>query len=336
MRLTTTILAILMTTIAFSQPTLTSENHALKDGIHNPMTLCEYADPGIAGADVIWDFSELVVKKEFTGHIDAVISHQNFNNANTLLEEFGSKFFFSIDDQSINQVGYTSKNGKSRIEYSEPFEKMRFPLSFENFHSKSFGGVYLMDNKQIGDITGNGTIDADAWGKLILPNNSVYENTLRVKSSKSYTSTFTNSEQFVEITTHRWYNSLHRYPLLVLTEIKTTTSKNENISYQAAYNNNAVSAIDAPVFDANSLEVYPNPAENNLFLSLTTQIATGAKIAIFDITGKNVFLEVDYPLNAGTNQISLSDEIIDLKAGTYLLSVTIDNQTETRELSIMD
>ncbi len=337
MKLTTTIFAILLTSIAIAQPTLTFENHALKGGIDNPMTLCEYAEPGIAGADVVWDFSDLVVKNMFTGHINAVISHANFNDANTLLEEFGSQFFFSIDDQSINQVGYSSKDGKSQIEYTEPFEKMRFPLSFENFHSKNFGGVYLLNEKQIGTITGNGSIDADAWGKLVLPNNSVYENTLRVKSIKTYTTEFANSEQNVEITTYRWYNSLHRYPLLVLTEIKTSNGSNENISHQAAYNNNAISAVaDVTVFEANNLEVYPNPVQNELYLNISSQLATDAKIAIFDITGKNVFLQVDYPLNMGNNQISLSDEIIDLKPGTYLLNVTINNQTETRKLSIME
>lgn len=327
--------AIILTTIVFGQPTLTYDTHALKDGVHNPMTLCEYIEPGIAGADVVWDFSSLVAKKEFTGHINGAFDNP-FAEANTELEEFGTSFFFKIDNVRVLQVGYSSKDGKSTIEYTEPFEKMKFPFAYSDYSSKDFGGVYKVNGTQVGEITGDGTIEADAWGKLILPNNSIYENTLRVKTTKTYKTQFSSSEQNVEIITYRWYNDLHRYPLLVLTEYKTiNSSSSENVSYQAAYNNNAVHTSDIPSFKLDeNISVYPNPAEDYMKVNIYSENNTNAHLVIYDITGKKVFINSDYSISQGSNEISLDDEISTLKSGTYLLSVTMNNNTVVREFSL--
>ncbi len=328
--------AIFLTTIVFGQTTLTYDNHALKDGIHNPMTLCEYADPGIAGTDVVWDFSKLVAKQEFTGHINNALNRPVISDATTELEEFGTSFFFKIDDESILQVGYASKDGKSIVEYSEPFEKMRFPFAFSDHYSKNFAGTYKVNDTKIGEIDGKGSIEADAWGKLILPNNSVYENTLRVKTTKTYKTQFSNSEQNVEIVTYRWYNNINRYPLLVLTEYKTISNSNENVSYQAAYNNNAVHAL---AVSSNSMDenvaVYPNPAENFMKVKIFAENASLARLTIFDITGKKVFVNADYNLSQGNNEITLYNEISSLKSGTYLLNISMNNKSIVREISIM-
>lgn len=327
--------AIFLTATVFGQPTLTYDIHALKDGVHNPMTLCEYIEPGIAGSDVVWDFSALVAKKEFTGHINQVMSNP-FADANTELEEFGTSFFFKINSESVLQVGYTSKNGKSTIEYTNPFEKMKFPFAYSDYSTKSFGGVYKLNGTQIGEISGNGSIEADAWGKLILPNNTSYENVLRVKTTKAYTTKFSSSEQKVEIITYRWYNNTHRYPLLVLTEYKTLNSSSvENVSYQAAYNNNAVRVTDIPSYQLDeNISVFPNPAEDYLKVSIYSENATTAHLNIYDITGKKVYINSDYSISQGDNEISLDNEISDLRSGTYLLSITMNNNTVVREISL--
>jgi hypothetical protein len=326
--------AIFLTTIVFGQPTLTYDIHALKEGVHNPMTLCEYIEPGLAGTDVVWDFSALVAKKEFTGHINNVLNNP-FADANTELEEFGTSFFFKIDNEQILQVGYKSKNGKSTIEYTNPFEKMKFPFAYSDYSSKNFGGVYKLDGAQIGEISGSGSIEADAWGKLILPNNTTYENVLRVKTTKTYTTKFSSSEQNVEIITYRWYNNAHRYPLLVMTEYKNLNSKSTNTSYQAAYNNNAVQVTDIPSYKLDeNISVFPNPAEDYLKVSIYSENATSAHLNLYDITGKKVFVNTDYPISQGNNEISLDDEISDLKSGTYLLSITMNNNTVVREISL--
>jgi hypothetical protein len=328
--------AILLTTIAFGQPTLTYDSHALKDGIHNPMTLCEYIDPGNAGTDVVWDFSKLVAKQQFTGHINNALSKPIFSDATTELEEFGTSFFFKIDDESVLQVGYASNNGKSIVQYDEPFEKMRFPFAFSDHYSKNFAGSYKVNGTRVGEINGNGSIEADAWGKLILPNNSVYENTLRVKTTKSYKTEFSNSEQNVEIVTYRWYNSINRYPLLVLTEYKTISNSNENISYQAAYNNNAVHALAVSSNSINEhVDVYPNPVKDFIKVKIYAEKASQAQLSIFDITGKKIFVNVDYNLSQGDNEITLYNEVTSLRSGTYLLNISMGNQSIVREISVM-
>ena len=109
-----------------AQPTLTSKTHALLPGEDNPMTLCKYLDPGIAGSNTTWDFSKLEVIEKFTGSVNSVIADNNFSSADVVLDEFGTSFFFKSDENSLEQVGYTSKDTKTVVQYTRPFQKMVF------------------------------------------------------------------------------------------------------------------------------------------------------------------------------------------------------------------
>lgn len=319
------------------QPVLSYENHRLLPGVDNPMTLCEYMQPGQGGAEVIWDFSDIKAKNEFVGRIVTSYNENEFEDANTRLVEFKTSFFFDINESGIYQVGYASEDGKTQVKYQQPFEKLRFPFTYENNYTTDFAGEYLFNSKKIGDVTGGGAIEADAWGDLILPNNKLYENTLRVKTIKNYTITYSNNNiSSVEILTYRWYNSMHRYPLLVLTEYKTTSGTSERINYQAAYNNNAVSAPSNIIevgFDQ-LVNVYPNPAEDELYIDITSNRQTIAYISIIDVTGKVVVNEKVQPLIVGKNVVNLTDELQTLKAGAYILQIRKDNEIINKEIAV--
>jgi hypothetical protein len=334
-------LFIIITSVAFmqlitAQPTLKKETHALLPGSENPMTLCKYIEPGFKGNNATWDFSKLEPIEKFTGTINEVYENEFFSSANVDLEEFGSHYYFFSDENKIKQVGYSSKDNKTIVKYSQPYEKMVFPLSLGELHNCTFAGNYMFDGKELGIIKGNGLIEADAWGTIILPNNSIYQNTLRVKSIKSYSLAFgVESSQEVEIITYRWYNNFHRYPLLVLTEYTTKSGSNTSINYQAAYNNNAVSLLESPV-EENSLVVYPNPAYSDLYLNYSSNSKQTATISIFDISGKIVFELKPLDILPGENYIPLSTEEMKCKPGTYLLNFTIDEKTISEEIIITE
>ncbi|MBN1118801.1 MAG: T9SS type A sorting domain-containing protein [Bacteroidales bacterium] len=305
-----------------AQPTLTKQNHSLMAGEDNPMTLCEYTSPGINGADVVWDFSGLVVTKTFTGHVNMTNGGAEFPRATTALEEFGANFYFEENDNELIQLGYISENKKTVITYNQPFVKMQYPFNFgDNIHGV-FGGDYFYNNKEIGQIDGTSSVEADAWGTLLLPNAKEYPNTLRVKTVKNYTLKFTSSSQDVEIATYRWYNSIHRYPLLVLTEITTTTGNNKSVKFQAAYNNNAVSAIDDILaVNSESISLYPNPSEGELYLTFSAEQASQVQLTIFDVVGKQLHNNTSVNLVQGMNTISLTDVVDGFKPGTYILKL---------------
>lgn len=56
--------------VLLAQPTITFEKHALIPGEINQMVLVEFLEPGNAGDNQVWDFSELKVKTDFEGAIN--------------------------------------------------------------------------------------------------------------------------------------------------------------------------------------------------------------------------------------------------------------------------
>lgn len=317
-----------------AQPVISYSNHALLPGENNPMTLCNYTSPGNGGINVSWDFKNLVAVEQFTGLVNMVVADNNFSEANVELEEFGTSFFFKSDENSIQQVGYASKDERTIITYAQPYEKMVFPLNYGDVRNCTFSGTYTFDGQPIGEVTGTGTIEADAWGTIILPNNKVYENTVRVKSVKSYTVTFnSNTLQDVEVVTYRWYNNYHRYPLLVLTEYTTISNNNTSKNYQSAYNNNAITGIDSPGMEAanGAIKLYPNPAETELNLYFISSTEKTIQVKFFDISGKEILLMQEINIAQGENIISFSKEIAAFKPGSYVLKIISDNKTDTRE-----
>lgn len=321
---------------AFTQPTLTYENHRLLAEADNPMTLCEYMEPGISGAEMAWDFSQIMAKNDFVGRIISAYNEDEFKDANTELIEFTTSFFFNINEAGIYQVGYASQDNKTQVKYEQPFEKLRFPFTYQDNYATGFSGNYKYKGKLIGDIVGNAVVEADAWGELKLPNETVYKNSVRVKTEKNYTITYSpSSSTTVEILTYRWYNDAHRYPLLVLTEYKTTTNSIENVSYQAAYNINAVNSSGLNnVLLAEQVIVFPNPTHEALSLNIDAGEYQTVKLGIIDVTGKVIINDFDVELAPGKNSIDLSSKIESLTAGTYLLKILTGDQLIVKELSI--
>ena len=80
------------------QFTLTAESHGFRVGDSHDFLLMKNTDEGIAGANVIWDFSGLEsTDKTLTSNMlgkDATEKAKSIPNSNFVLEEFGNHFIF--------------------------------------------------------------------------------------------------------------------------------------------------------------------------------------------------------------------------------------------------
>lgn len=326
--------AMILGSIAMAQPTLVYETHRLKAGNDNVMSYCEYMEPGISGENVVWDFSGLKFVKAFTGYVAVPSSdaQQDFKTSNTELTEFNSRFYFDIREDRIEQYGYSSADGRVQTHYTTPFIKMKYPFTYGDIYSGSFSGTTYYSGVETGSVSGTYTVEADAWGKLILPGGVSYSNTLRVKTEKSYVNASVNHPQEVTITTYRWYNSAYRYPLLVLTDFSVKSAGNISFKNQAAYNNNAVGI--SPILEE-SVALYPNPTSSDLMLEYDAVAAGTLTLRIFDKSGKEL-RKLDRTISyAGLQQINLTSAIRDLKAASYLLVIQNGEQTISRNFSVI-
>jgi len=325
--------------LALSQTKLQYSVHALHAGIDNPMSYCTYADPGLAGEKQIWDFSKLEFIKPFTGYItDCDLSdiHSSFPKANTVLTEFDSKFILNVDKNKIEQYGYVSPDNKTIITYSTPFLKMLYPFEYRDIYSGTLSGNYIFDNKIEGDITGDYTIEADAYGTLVLPGNSVFNDVLRVKTIKNYTTKTDNYIQTVSIETIRWYNAIHPFPLLVLTNYTTTTNGNSSVNYQAAYNADALKSAE-PISEnlsSDDINLFPNPTASKLHLTFNAPITGIASFILYDASGKQMKAFQKEVFAEGIQEMDLTDEITSLKPGSYIMSLIYNGATLNKGFTI--
>ena len=60
--------------------------------------------------------------------------------ANTVLEEYETKFYFKTTDALIEHYGTVSKNN-TITKYDEPFVKMVFPFNYGDSYSGIFSGT---------------------------------------------------------------------------------------------------------------------------------------------------------------------------------------------------
>jgi hypothetical protein len=214
---------------------------------------------------------------------------------------------------------------------------MKFPFAYGDIYSGTEIGTYEESGNLTGNITGYYTVEADGYGTLILPKNSVFENVLRVKTSKSYDNKMAKSVQHVNIVTYRWYNAIHRYPLLVLTEIKTSYNEgDESVNYQSAYNSEAIRALDIsnPSLSDDVLTLFPNPVSSSLNMIFDSPISGSIKIEIYDVDGR-LIKSFNQDCNQGTNNYNLSKDITGIRPGSYMLVLNLGNSRITKDFTLV-
>ena len=320
----------------FSQITLTYDTHSISTTENNNMVICNYADPGAAGQNVTWDFSKLQEIKDFTGIVNQHYARGNdpdFPYSNTQLTEFDNTFYFNITKKKMEETGMASKDKRVIIQYDQPFLKMKFPFTAGDAFAGSITGTYTAGEIKAA-INGSYSVEADAWGKLILPGNVVANNTLRIKSVKRYNRVFSNSTQHIDIVTYRWYNEYNRYPLLVLTSIKATTGANITSTFQAAYNNRLKTtlSVKTPTLNENDLLLYPNPVADRLNVKYHVETSGPVTIELFDNTGKKIKLLLDKNLAPGDYSLEWDVRNENLPAGMYHIRAIMSGKSVTKEL----
>lgn len=331
------LMAFFVPGLSAQQPiTLNFDTHALKNESKNEMKLCKYADPGNGGENVIWNFSALEELNNFTGNITSSyhsVNNTTFPDANTDLEEFNNHFYFRVEDNRIEQLGYTTNNNSDVVILDKPFVKMQYPFTYGNEISGKFSGIETVNNTT-GSINGFYKIAADGYGTLILPGNFMVENTLRIKTSKIYEREINSNSQKLEIITYRWYTKSYRYPLLVLTQIKSGV----NTSTQAAFNNDVSLPLDFNTRGANSsnvFEVFPNPADKYFTIQFNLDEETTVNFDVFDLSGKKLLNVCNSDMISGWHSIRINLPETGLTKGSYLLKATIGNTVQTQEIIIL-
>jgi endoglucanase len=102
------------------------------------------------------------------------------------------------------------------------------------------------------------------------------------------------------------------------------------ITSTAARETSAAGTVEQVLTTTAALQVFPNPITDRFMLKLNNQLSGKMKVEIYDMKGAVVKqFSVSKPA-AGVSQSYLS--IGDLQAGQYILKVTLNDYSETKQL----
>ncbi|MGE0079517.1 MAG: T9SS type A sorting domain-containing protein [Bacteroidales bacterium] len=323
---------------AKSQTILTNETHGFVPNERNPMMLTNYVDPSNSGKNAVWNFSNLEVNNNFVGLIhDTFVSKSCslFPKGNTILEEFGNYFVFESSKESLAQYGLVTSTGQTRIQYSKPFIKMKYPFTYGSNFAGEFEGDYISNEKVIGQVSGSYRVEGDAKGQLELPNGTVLDNTLRVKEVKTTKQVINNVTTQIEDVSYRWYVQNHRFPVLVLIKSTYTPQNGKpSTSTRAAFNSDVVNLTNnvENLTEDVKLDIYPNPYQGRVTISYNLEKTSNINISVFDLTGKLVDVIANGTEDSGVKKHYFSATEKGMSAGAYIVKIKIDNTEISRKI----
>ncbi|MDR3351111.1 MAG: T9SS type A sorting domain-containing protein [Prevotellaceae bacterium] len=327
-----------------AQPVLTYGTHGLKAGENNSMRQVQYVEPGNAGAMQVWDYRQLSPLNE--GKTETV--EQGENGAFKITSADGGVFTYACNEDANIYEGYTGPGRLVRFE--QPVVKIRYPFGYGATLTGSFSArcFYGANHEMGGNMAGNYSSEADAYGVLLLPDNVIWYNVLRVKTKESYVEELCNNTQ-VELVKYLWYAPEHRYPVFVTWNITYTPENGAPSTVNESFCTTAAPAPASPEMTVTAEEIteeqiantivapevtysiFPNPYNSYFHLTYTLEKETLVDIALFSTSGQYIKHLVKNVWQKGPQHLTYNPRSSDL-AGFYLLRMTFDDKVYVQPL----
>jgi len=312
----------------FAQPTIDGVNPSFGD-IFQLGVLETAPDPGSAGENITWDFSNLNNGSLFEYEIldpDESPGNELFPNANfatsvsnvEILEPL--YFFYQIDNSQWSDWGsYTSMDEFTiAVVMDNPQTAYNFPITYGSVGSDMYSGeVQGFFNS---DFTGSSEYTADGYGELILPDGT-YSNVLRLSMTRTQENEPIAGQSLSSVSTiHAWISAEIPFPLLIIDETENffngePDGVEASTTYLINYDGSPMSVTDK--VGAFSVLPYPNPSSGLFQFNLDPENQI-AELYVYNILGERVDL----------NPNLYSAQSIDLSGctpGIYLLQFEFTN-----------
>ena len=157
-----------------AQNTLTKANNQPRVGDALQTAQVTYAEEGLDGENIIWDFSKVaVINKKH------IVTYFNGSDSSTVKLEDNtmSKLSFSKDSVALAE----DENPLTKIVYANPVVQMHYPMHYQDVVRGVFTGNGIYCNHFLIHEKGKSEVSADAYGTIILSEKDTLRNTLRVK-----------------------------------------------------------------------------------------------------------------------------------------------------------
>jgi len=274
---------------------------------------------------------------------------EGVGNYKLSISENGNNFFMNSSVSDLEEWGYINQEQKLILRYSDPVIKMKYPFSFGDQHTDHFIGVASYSDTNTIDFFGDCTLAADAYGKLVLPN-QIIENVLRIKSVKKGLQINMCGTTDINMTRYSWYASGYRYPVLSVCTVETRNNEGvPQVTKSAFVNTHQLIERSAILMAGNSITeksegkqpekngvtvtLSPNPFDRNLTFTYFLTEQMPVSIELYDMSGKhNGWLVKTQEQSAGLHTGELDAQTYGLMPGAYFLRFTFDRQVVMRKV----
>lgn len=286
------------------------------------------------GENIIWDFSaSSVIATRIATFVDVDDTEVGifFPNADIALSYDGGGLplgsfnlqndFFALFTDSVLNVGFTTQSGNI-ISYDNPLTTFNLPFTFEDTIEDDFEVSFEVGNSTVTQA-GTISIEADAYGTVLLPNEEVAD-LLRVRTTRSYYQAFENNVLdtiFYEEERFAWYAADQIYPVLSVTteNVSTNPAPQTRIYFTGEVETNIEEYLSMA-----AIEAYPNPSSGAFRIEYGLLQSADVQLNVYNSMGQLLQIVGDGLQFAGTQTTFI--DLTGRAKGIYFVEMILDNQ----------
>ncbi|NOX86823.1 MAG: T9SS type A sorting domain-containing protein [Chlorobi bacterium] len=331
-------MVLLISVAVVAQPTITYENAPKIGDVYYQSYFTTSLDPGPGGASQTWDYGS--VQAEGTDQFSVISPsgtpfENQFPEANiTFYVNNETGEIYSYADLSTSEIlsygaGIVTDTGNLIMHYSDPEKQMEFPFSFNDSFTDDYFAVFEVIGMTI-HRRGTSTVTADAWGSITTPE-TTYGSVLRIKNESNIVDSVFMGSIFLmartsSSTDYSWYTGDDGYPVFTITISQDEESTDTTGSFKTT-----PESVGENTNNLSNIRVYPNPANNILYVSIPSENEDDLIISLLDLTGKEI-IRKNHDFSAQRNPVTL--DLNNLSPGMYFLRVNDGQHSFTKKIIV--
>jgi hypothetical protein len=310
-------------------------NEPVVGDIYNKMHVDSItAVPKTTGANQLWNFSAMTATNSFieTSTYTTVASTPSPGvfPAATVAEKTGTNSItmFKATTSSFEFQGLQFPGSNTAINFTNTGVFANWPVAFGYNNPDTFGGSQT-SGTVTSSLDGFINVEAPGTGTVVLPGGVTLSNCLQVIVSLTVNMNIAGSTQTMVSKEYTYYHASNKFPVMSVQYQTTTQGTVTTKDFFAAANTAIANGLSKHDLQ-NSLAVFPNPASDDVTLSLDNSSNDNVSVSLTNLIGQKVKEQ-----NLGNHSAIRSNlELSDLPNGVYMLTVKVGSTSAVKKLIV--